>query len=375
MRTKYSCVVAASIIVMFFTGACRNKGGEMAENASYKVIANDTIEIAVGSNLSGKMETETVSTTPYAATIKTTGVISPIPTQYAEVAAPLPGRTVKSHIRIGQTVRKGSALFDIASSEYSEIAKGYAQSRSEMQQAEKTLKRVKDLYDNHVASSKELEEAQTAYNIAKEEFNHSVAVAREYQINTESLTVGQPMTVRSPVDGKVLKNEIVIGEYLKEDAEAKVIVANLDKVWLKANISEKEAPLVGGVSSVDIRTVANSDSVLHGTIVYVGGMLDPETRTLQTIIECDNRNGELMPNMYANITLYTTERDCIVIPKEAVLQSGEGRYVLRKVGERRYCKTYVTVQTASDGQLLVLDGLKAGDEIVTKGAFYLIDNQ
>lgn len=347
----------------------------MAENASYKVIANDTIEIAVGSNLSGKMETETVSTTPYAATIKTTGVISPIPTQYAEVAAPLPGRTVKSHIRIGQTVRKGSALFDIASSEYSEIAKGYAQSRSEMQQAEKTLKRVKDLYDNHVASSKELEEAQTAYNIAKEEFNHSVAVAREYQINTESLTVGQPMTVRSPVDGKVLKNEIVIGEYLKEDAEAKVIVANLDKVWLKANISEKEAPLVGGVSSVDIRTVANSDSVLHGTIVYVGGMLDPETRTLQTIIECDNRNGELMPNMYANITLYTTERDCIVIPKEAVLQSGEGRYVLRKVGERRYCKTYVTVQTAGDGQLLVLDGLKAGDEIVTKGAFYLIDNQ
>lgn len=374
MKINYSCVVAASIILIF-TGACRNKGGETTENTNYKFVANDTIELSEESNLIGKLETATVTLSTYAASIKTTGVITPIPTQYAEIAAPLPGRTVKSHIRIGQTVRKGSPLFDIASSEYSEIAKSYAQSRSEMLQAERALNRVKDLYNNHVSSSKELEEAQTAFNIAKEEFNHSVAVAREYQINTESLTVGQPMTVRSPVDGKVLKNEIVIGEYLKEDAEAKVIVANLDKVWLKANISEKEAPLVGDVSSVDIRTVANGDSVLHGTIVYVGGMLDPETRTLQTIIECDNSKGELMPNMYADLTLYIAERESIVIPKEAVLQSGEGRYVLRKVGERRYCKTYVTVQTAGESGLLVLDGLKVGDEIVTKGAFYLIDNQ
>ena len=371
MRINSTCVKAVLVTSFFTVVACSNNGSQGSEENGVIQSASDTIEIAKGSNLIGKLKTEKVSLSHYATTIKTTGVITPIPTEYAEIAAPLPGRVVKTHIHLGQVVKVGSPLFDIASSEYSEIAKEFVKSRSEMQQAERTLNRVKDLYDNHVASSREVEEAQTAYNIARGEFNHALAVTKEYQINTENLIVGRPMTVKSPIQGKVLKNDIVIGEYLKEDAEAKVIIANLDKVWLKANISEKDAPLVNNIQHVDIRTVANNDSVLHGKIVYVGGMLDPDTRTLQTIIECDNRNGELMPNMYADITLYQAEKNCIIIPKEAVLQSNEGRYVMRKVGERLYCRTYVTVHSSSDGHMIVLDGLKVGDEIITKGVFYL----
>ena len=108
-----------------------------------------------------------------------------------------------------------------------------------MQQAERALNRVKDLYDNHVASSREVEEAQTAYNIARGEYNHALAVTKEYQINTENLIVGHPMTVKSPIRGKVLKNDIVIGEYLKEDAEAKFIQHGfpIGKVSFKAFLS------------------------------------------------------------------------------------------------------------------------------------------
>lgn len=371
MRIKSICVKAFIVTSFFAIVACKNNNNQDSGENGFRQLANDTIEITENSNLIGKLKTEKVILSPYKATIKTTGEITPIPTEYAEIAAPLPGRVVKTHIHLGQAVKVGSPLFDIASSEYSEIAKEYIKTHNEMQQAERALNRVKDLYDNHVASSREVEEAQTAYNIARGEYNHALAVTKEYQINTESLIVGRPMTVKSPINGKVLKNDIVIGEYLKEDAEAKVIIANLNRVWLKANISEKDAPFVNNIQNVDIRTVANNDSVLHGKIVYVGGMLDPDTRTLQTIIECDNSNGELMPNMYADLTLYQAEKNCIIIPKEAVLQSNEGRYVMRKVGERLYCRTRVTVHSSSDGRLIVLDGLKVGDEIITKGVFYL----
>jgi len=373
MKLNSICAKAFLFTSLFAVAACSSNNNQGSEQNGVVQLANDTIEISQGSNLIGKLKTEKVALSPYMATIKTTGEITPIPSEYAEIAAPLPGRVVKTHLRLGQVVKVGSPLFDIASSEYSEVAKEYIRTHSEMQQAERALNRVKDLYDNHVASSREVEEAQTAYNIARGEYNHALAVAKEYQINTANLTVGRPMTVKSPINGKVLKNDIVIGEYMKEDAEAKVIIANLDKVWLKANISEKDAPLVSDIQKVDIRTVANNDSVLHGKIVYVGGMLDPETRTLQTVIECDNRNGELMPNMYADLTLYQAEKECIIIPKEAVLQSNEGRFVMRKVGDRLYCRTYVTVHSTSDGHLIVLDGLKAGDEIITKGVFYLAD--
>ena len=369
MKAGKGYVIIACIIIVSMLG-CQHRNGEEQATGATEWSA-DTITIDEESNLNSKIETAVVEMKPYAAVVQTTGVISPIPTQYAEIASPLPGRVTKSHIKIGQTVRQGSALFDIASSEYSEIAKNYIQSKSNMQQAERALKRTKDLYDNHVASSKELEEAQNEYNLAKEEYNHALSVTKEYQLNTEKMEVGQAMTVRSPISGKVLKNETVIGEYMKEDTEAKVIVADLGKVWIKANLSETEAPLASELKKVEIRTVASHDSVMEGTIVYVGGMLDPETRTLQTIIECDNREERLMPNMYADLTMYTDDNEHIIIPKESVLQSSEGRYVLKKVGERRYLKTYVKVQSADDKQLIVLDGLKAGDEIISKGAFYL----
>ena len=200
-------------------------------------------------------------------------------------------------------------------------------------------------------------------------------MAHEYQLNTSNLEVGRAMTVRSPVQGKVLKNEIVIGEYLKEDTEAKVIVADLGKVWVKANISEKDASLVGEVKTVDITTMAKSDSVIHGKIVYVGEMLDPETRTLQLIIECENKQLSLLPNMYAEVVLYTEAAERIIIPKKAVLQDAKGRYVLRKTGDNKYCRTYVTVRTSSEADLIVTEGLNVGDEIVTEGAFYLIDTK
>ena len=76
--------------------ACNNNSNQSSEENGVKQLANDTIEIAESSNLIGKLKTEKVTLSPYMATIKTTGEITPIPTQYAEIAAPLPGRVVLS---------------------------------------------------------------------------------------------------------------------------------------------------------------------------------------------------------------------------------------------------------------------------------------
>ena len=373
---KNLCYITVALIIMLLAfSACNNHTIEQAVTLDGVSVNGDTIFIAEGSNLDGKLSTIQVGSTPCAAEIRTTGEINPIPTQYAEVAAPLAGRVVKCYIRIGQNVLKGSPLFEIASSGYAEIAKEYVQTKSSLEQAERKLNRTKDLFENHVASSKELEEAETEYRLAVEDHKHAAAMSREYQIKTDNIEVGQTMTVRSPVSGKVLKNEVVIGEYLKEDADAKVIVADLSKVWIKANISETDARLVNDIEKVEIRTVTNHDSLITGKIVYVGGMLDPETRTLQTIIECDNRGALLLPNMYADLTLYTSESNHIIVDKTAVLQSGDSRYVLKKVAPHTYCRTNVTVTSVDQQRVIVNTGLNPGDVIVTDGAFYLIDKK
>ena len=336
-------------------------------------VQGDTLFVAPSSTIASHLVCDSVGETTYAFNLTTTGVVTAIPSNYAEVAAPFSGRIVRSLVRIGQVVKAGTPLFEISASDYGEVVKRFVQTKSEMEMAKRALDRTQDLHDNKVASAKELDEAKTAYSLAVEEYRHAVAVAKEYQIDLNKAEVGQPMIVRSPISGRVLSNDLVIGEYLKDDADAKVVVADLNKVWVKANVSEMEAPYVEGIESVEVGLVARPDSLFRGRVTYVGGILDPETRTVQTIIECDNPRHRMLPNMYARVNMHIQNLNSIVIPKDAVLQGEKGRFVLRRIDDNTYLRTPVEVQSVDEHYLRVINGLTVGDIIITEGAFYLID--
>ena len=336
-------------------------------------VCGDTLTVNAASPILQRLVVAPVEMEDHAMTLHTSGVVTAVPTAYAEIAAPFAGRVQRSLVQIGQQVRAGAPLFELSSSDYSEIVKSYRQAESELAAAKKQMERVRDLNANKVASNRELEEAQLDYQNKLEEFRHAEAVAKEYQIDVAHAEVGQPMTVRSPISGRVLRNDLVRGEYIKEDAESKLVVADLGKVWVKANITESEAVLTDRVEHIEIRLVARPDSVISGRLVFRGGMLDEESRTMQTIIECDNSKGLMMPNMYAKVLLTTQNSHCVTVPKSAVLQGEKERYVLRKVGENRFVRTAVKVQSADNGRLIVTEGLDPQDEIITEGAMYLID--
>ena len=367
---KYLLLALCSGLLAGCNGGAIDNGSTTDSQIS---VQGDTLVVPPTSTIAPRLILDTVGEASYSATLTTTGVVRAIPSSYAEVAAPFAGRVVRSLVRIGQKVKAGTPLFGISSSDYSEVVKRLIQTRSEMDMAKRGLDRIQDLHDNKVASVKELDEAKTSYSLAVEEYRHAVAVAKEYQIDIKKAEVGQPMIVRSPIAGQVLKNDLVIGEYIKEDAATKVVVADLDKVWVKANVSEMDAPYVGGIEGVAVNLVARPDSVVAGRVTYVGGILDPETRTVETIIECNNPRHLMLPNMYAQVRMQIHSRNSIVVPKKAVLQSDKGRYVLRHVGDNTYVRTCVEVQSIDENYLRVIKGLSEGDVIIKEGAFYLID--
>ncbi len=344
------------------------------ESASVPVDTRiDTLIINPASVVAGKIQTSAITTEAHDFTLSVSGVVTARPSCYAEVSAPFAGRIVRSLVRLGQHVSAGQPLFELYSADYSEIVKNLHQAKSSMETAKKALTRISDLHANHVASDKELEEAEALFAIEQEEYRHALAVAHEYQVDTKRAEVGQPMVVRSPIAGKVLSNNLVIGQYVQLDAPALLVVADLGSVWVKANITECEAPLIEQVNGIKVQLVSRPDEWMDGKVVYSGGLLDPESRTIQAVIECSTPRGHALPNMYANIEMKVSKGQCIIVPKEAVLQGDNGRYVLKKVADNTYVRTVVDVQSADEDNLMVLNGLTAGDEIVTQGAFYLID--
>ena len=210
------------------------------ESAHAVTLKGDIIHIGSESPVLSKLTKETVKREPYRMEFTTSGVVQAIPSNYAEVASPVSGRITKSFVRLGQKVAPGSPIFEISAPAVYEAGKSYYQARQEMELALKSLNRGKDLMKNKVGVQKELEEAEVNYELKKKDYENMVAALKVFQINPDEMALGQPLIVRSPIAGEVVKDRIVIGQYMKEDAEPVAVIADLSKVWVVAHVKEKD---------------------------------------------------------------------------------------------------------------------------------------
>ena len=242
-----------------------------------------------------------------------------------------------------------------------------------MELALKSLNREKDLMKNKVGVQKELEEAEVNYELKKKDYENMVAALKVFLINPDEMALGQPLIVRSPIAGEVVKDRIVIGQYMKEDAEPVAVIADLRKVWVVAHVKEKDLSLIQALDEVEIRLVAMPDKPISGKIYHISEMLDPDTRSVEVLIECDNTTRLMKPEMYGTVKLSDREAEVIRIPTSAILQEEENMYVLVELGNNDYRKQKIETGDTEDGMTVVLSGLNVGDEIVATGAFYLLD--
>lgn len=117
--------------------------------------------------LKSKINIAAVESTSWSRQIAAAGVIKAIPTQYAEIAPPFPGRITKVMLQLGMKTSQGTPLFEITSPDFIAAQKAYFQEKTQLQQAERAWKRQQDLVAHGVGTQKDLEEAQTAYEVEK----------------------------------------------------------------------------------------------------------------------------------------------------------------------------------------------------------------
>ncbi|MCD7925047.1 MAG: efflux RND transporter periplasmic adaptor subunit [Bacteroides sp.] len=348
--------------------------GKQAENDDLKyTVQGDTVIVSSTSPIASKLKTATIREVPHQMVFTTSGVVKAIPTGYAEIASPFAGRITKSFVRLGQKVSQGSPIFEISSPTFFETGKAYYQAKQEMELALKNLKREKDLYNNKVGAQKEVEEAEVNYELKKKDYENALAALKVFQINPDELVLGQPLIVRSPISGEVVTDKLVIGQYIKEDAEPVVIIADLNKVWVAANVKEKDMPLVRSLEKVEVSLVSMPDKMIEGTIYHISEMLNEEIRAVEVLIECDNKDRAMKPGMYGAVTLTDKAANVVMIPTSAILQQENHAYVLVALGNGRYLKREIVTSVTDGDNSVIQSGLTPGEEIVTEGAFYLIE--
>ncbi|MBK6899798.1 MAG: efflux RND transporter periplasmic adaptor subunit [bacterium] len=148
-------------------------------------------------------------------------------------------------------------------------------------------------------------------------------------------------------------------------------VTDLSEVWVEARFYENEAGLVAAGAPVEVRLPQDPGVVLTGEIDYVYPTLDDASRTLSARIVLANEFGLLRPGMYANVTLLVDRGEALVVPDDAILDTGERRLVFVSLGGGRFTPREVEVGVRSGGKAQILDGLAAGEQVVVHANFLL----
>ena len=178
------------------------------------------------------------------------------------------------------------------------------------------------------------------------------------------------LTVYAPSSGIVLKREALPGKYV-EPGTALYEVADLSTVWISADIYESEVASVKLDQPISVSFAAYPGETFHGNMAYIYPSLNTEARTVRVRFELPNPGLKLKPGMYGNVTLQTDAAKALVVPKEAVLETGLRQLVFRDRGQGRYEQTLVKLGRRNQDNVEVMEGLKEGDRIVTSANFLL----
>ena len=164
------------------------------------------------------------------------------------------------------------------------------------------------------------------------------------------------------------------GAYVKPGQDL-MIIKDLSSIWVIGEVFERESQWVKQGQRAVAKLPYFPGRKWEGTVDYVYPQLDPNTRTLKTRLRFDNPKETLKPNMYADITIYSgQDRASLTIPREAVIYTGEGARVIVSLGKGHYIARPVKLGIEAEGRIVVLEGLKLGESVVTSAQF-LIDSE
>ncbi|AVX01512.1 efflux RND transporter periplasmic adaptor subunit [Vibrio vulnificus] len=302
------------------------------------------IDPSVENNLGVK--TDSVTLAKLSPRIETVGYIAFDESKLWQTNVRVSGWVEKLYINaVGEQVKKGDVLFTLYSPEL-------VKAQEELLNAKRTGR------DGLVKGATE---RLLSLGVDREQINQVLRRGK----------ASQTIEVKALANGVIASLNIREGGYLSP-AQAVISAGPLNEVWVDAEVFERQAHWLTNGSQASMTLDALPGKAWQGEVDYVYPILDPKTRTLRMRLKFANPNGELKPNMFANITLQpVSDSEVLTVPKSSVIRSGGMTRVVLAEGEGKYRSARIETGREADDKVEVLQGLNQGDRIVTSAHFML----
>ena len=181
------------------------------------------------------------------------------------------------------------------------------------------------------------------------------------------------MPFRSPAGGFVIEKRATRGQHVAA-GQSLYTVADLSEVWVEADLYEEELPLVSEGIQATVTVAAYAGEQFQGRVVFIYPFVEEQTRTVRVRFAFPNPRGRLKPGMYADVVLDASLGDGVVVPTNALLDSGAQQHVFISQGDGYFEPRPVVVGRRLGDTVQILDGL-AGGELVATSATFFIDSE
>ena len=298
-----------------------------------------------------------------------TGNISSIATVNGKIAAQVEvsiipkmgGKVAEVNYEVGDKVHKGDVLVRLDSTEIQAQLKqaraAYAMAKANYENALANLARTKSLFEQGAVSQQQLEAAQTMVATGSPDSAAAAVQLMEAQLANTVIT--------APIDGIVASRSVEVGEMAGQMPVMTIV--DIDKVKVATSVTEGQVNKLQVGQTVDVIVNAVGDEPFAGTITTISPAADSLSSTFPITVEIPNAEHKLKPGMFAEIKLALESKEgVLVIPKQAVIDSGDKKYVY-VVKDNKAIQADITTGIEDDARIEVVSGLQAGDMIVLSG--------
>jgi membrane fusion protein, heavy metal efflux system len=298
-----------------------------------------------------------------------------------QVFTPYQGRIIALFAEIGNDVKKDQTLFTIDSPDLLQAESTLIAAAGVLQLTSKNLERLRDLYTTRAVSQHDVEQAVSDQQTAEGNLRaarDAVRIFGKTDADIDRIVADRmadpTLIVPSPIDGRITARNAAPGLLVQPgNAPAPYTVADINTMWMLANVAETDSPAFRVGQQVQVKLDAFPDRVFDGKVTTIGAIVDPNTRRVLVRSEIQDPQHELRSGMfgYFIISIGVPLRSPAV-PLDGVVREGDGtQSVWVTADRRRFIKRTVKIGDARDGYRQILEGVQPGELVATDGAIFL----
>jgi cobalt-zinc-cadmium efflux system membrane fusion protein len=363
------------LVVLLLTHGFGLWGGHAGggEEAAALLHQGGRIRIPEKSPLRERLTIAAAAAEERSAMVTAPGIVESDPARTINVLPPGTGRVREVRVALGDRVQRGQALATIDSPDLAQAYADCDRAAAAAQLAARNLRYQEEQLEIGAAARRDLESARNDASQAAAEYERSRVRLRAMGAAEDARGEGRLLMVRAPAAGSITAFAIAPGATINDDTQSIMTLADLSVVWVTALIAERDVGSVTRDQDAEITVAAYPGRTLHGKVLFIADVIEPDSRRDKTRIALPNPDGSLKPNMFATVTLRGAGRPRVVLPSSALLMNNDRTSVFIAVAPWTFERRTVQPLLEEGTQVTIESGVAPGEQVVIRGGILLND--